>query len=125
MTISICNLSMVPIRSGRGDKYEMVSQLLFGETVECWEKKGSWTKVRCTQDNQIGWVHNNQITPLTEKEVETYQESPNYALDISHAAAAIDHFLPITIGATLPNFCLLYTSPSPRDKRQSRMPSSA
>ena len=24
-----------------------------------------------------------------------------------------------------PNFCLLYTSPSPRDKRQSRMPSSA
>ena len=25
----------------------------------------------------------------------------------------------------LPNLCLLYTSPSPRDKRQSRMPSSA
>ena len=25
----------------------------------------------------------------------------------------------------LPHFCLLYTSPSPRDKRQSRMPSSA
>ncbi len=24
-----------------------------------------------------------------------------------------------------PYFCLLYTSPSPRDKRQSRMPSSA
>ena len=24
-----------------------------------------------------------------------------------------------------PMFCLLYTSPSPRDKRQSRMPSSA
>ena len=26
---------------------------------------------------------------------------------------------------TLLTFCLLYTSPSPRDKRQSRMPSSA
>ena len=26
---------------------------------------------------------------------------------------------------TLPKLCLLYTSPSPRDKRQSRMPSSA
>ena len=25
----------------------------------------------------------------------------------------------------VPNNCLLYTSPSPRDKRQSRMPSSA
>ena len=27
--------------------------------------------------------------------------------------------------ATIDNICLLYTSPSPRDKRQSRMPSSA
>lgn len=104
MTISICNLSMVPIRSGRGDKYEMVSQLLFGETVECWEKKGNWTKVRCTLDNQIGWVYTNQIIPLTEKEVEAYQEGITYSLDISHAAAAVDHFLPLTIGATLPNF---------------------
>ena len=30
-----------------------------------------------------------------------------------------------TIGAFRTNGCLLYTSPSPRDKRQSRMPSSA
>ena len=29
------------------------------------------------------------------------------------------------IGALLKRDCLLYTSPSPRDKRQSRMPSSA
>ena len=29
------------------------------------------------------------------------------------------------IGVFLVNSCLLYTSPSPRDKRQSRMPSSA
>ena len=28
-------------------------------------------------------------------------------------------------GGIAPNTCLLYTSPSPRDKRQSRMPSSA
>ena len=30
-----------------------------------------------------------------------------------------------TINLTEPKICLLYTSPSPRDKRQSRMPSSA
>ena len=29
------------------------------------------------------------------------------------------------IGRAMYNICLLYTSPSPRDKRQSRMPSSA
>ena len=31
----------------------------------------------------------------------------------------------ITVTDYIPNGCLLYTSPSPRDKRQSRMPSSA
>ena len=29
------------------------------------------------------------------------------------------------LGIIVPCICLLYTSPSPRDKRQSRMPSSA
>ena len=29
------------------------------------------------------------------------------------------------VSISMPNVCLLYTSPSPRDKRQSRMPSSA
>ena len=33
--------------------------------------------------------------------------------------------LPVSSGPTDTNDCLLYTSPSPRDKRQSRMPSSA
>ena len=32
---------------------------------------------------------------------------------------------PIKQDSKISNFCLLYTSPSPRDKRQSRMPSSA
>ena len=33
--------------------------------------------------------------------------------------------MPIEITSIIGNRCLLYTSPSPRDKRQSRMPSSA
>ena len=31
----------------------------------------------------------------------------------------------LTKGAELQNVCLLYTSPSPRDRQKSRMPSSA
>ena len=34
-------------------------------------------------------------------------------------------FLGVPPAYAVPNDCLLYTSPSPRDKRQSRMPSSA
>ena len=33
--------------------------------------------------------------------------------------------LDVGSGGGVPGICLLYTSPSPRDKRQSRMPSSA
>ena len=41
-----------------------------------------------------------------------------------------DKWVAIGVASSLPNIgdaipCLLYTSPSPRDKRQSRMPSSA
>ena len=36
-----------------------------------------------------------------------------------------DRFAYQFIAKKFPNTCLLYTSPSPRDKRQSRMPSSA
>ena len=36
----------------------------------------------------------------------------------------IDRLIPL-IKEKWPTICLLYTSPSPRDKRQSRMPSSA
>ena len=41
------------------------------------------------------------------------------------ALALADNGKPLRIGITLHTYCLLYTSPSPRDKRQSRMPSSA
>ena len=43
------------------------------------------------------------------------------------AALVLSLAIPMSVGAFAeePAACLLYTSPSPRDKRQSRMPSSA
>ena len=55
-------------------------------------------------------------------------------VDASGNGYAVIRFLPAPEGETIPwakvyshafQGCLLYTSPSPRDKRQSRMPSSA
>ena len=43
---------------------------------------------------------------------------PRYLDSISNAEEAAED-------AVISSICLLYTSPSPRDKRQSRMPSSA
>ena len=42
-----------------------------------------------------------------------------------HTIASVLAALDNDSQAPLVNICLLYTSPSPRDKRQSRMPSSA
>ena len=50
-------------------------------------------------------------------------------LTLLKAPTLIEQTIPFVvlfgIMMTLYSFCLLYTSPSPRDKRQSRMPSSA
>jgi len=104
MIFSICSLSVVPVRAGRKYKSEMVTQLLFGEVVECWEKNGEWTKIRCLWDNQIGWVPTNQLTPITEEEANRYQSNFACCMELAQPAIASDHFLPLTMGASLPCF---------------------
>ncbi len=104
MIYAICPLSVVPIRSSASDKSEMVSQLLFGETVEVMEKRGSWAKVRCLWDNYIGWTDHKQLKSLPAEEIEVYQKKYALSLELFHGAMADGYSLPITIGATLPRF---------------------
>ena len=56
-----------------------------------------WGLVRLVDDSQV-----KELAPLNQIKVISFKEKGEWTLD-----------------------CLLYTSPSPRDKRQSRMPSSA
>ena len=60
-------------------------------------------------------LHNNSVGKQRNKGVALITNISNFACLIKDAYLRID----------LCVFCLLYTSPSPRDKRQSRMPSSA
>ena len=52
------------------------------------------------------------------------KQLPGTQLDYFDASEAVNALQPAA-WATLPYTCLLYTSPSPRDQRGSRMPSSA
>ena len=104
MRYGICPLSVIPVRSNSSDTSEMVSQLLFGETVEILEKKGSWTKVRCIWDNYIGWTDTKQIKLITPAEFDQYQEKFAYTLEMLQGAMTNGHYIPVTIGATLPNY---------------------
>ncbi|MBX2877524.1 MAG: C40 family peptidase [Saprospiraceae bacterium] len=105
MTHGICPLSTVAIRNSASQKSEMISQLLYGELVEVLERKGrQWVKVRCAHDNLVGWVATNQLEWITPSEFESYQDNFAFVLDVFQALATGDAFLPLTLGARLPNF---------------------
>lgn len=83
----------------------MISQLLFGELVEVLEFKGrQWVKVRCCEDNFVGWVASNQLEIITPSEYDTCRNNFAFVFDFFHAASAGKHFLPLMIGARLPDF---------------------
>ena len=71
------------------------------------------------------WKNSRMIT--SERILKAFMEIPReYFVETSFADQAYaDHPLPIGEGQTISQPCLLYTSPSPRDQRGSRMPSSA
>lgn len=105
MTYAICPVSTAPVRNTSSHKSEMISQLLFGELVEVLEFKGrQWVKVRCCDDNFVGWVASNQIEIITPSEYEAFSENFAFVFDFFHPAHANSHFLPMMIGCRLPNF---------------------
>jgi gamma-D-glutamyl-L-lysine dipeptidyl-peptidase len=104
---AICQLSVVPIRAGASDKEEIVSQLLFGELVDVLEiskTKKNWCQVRCNWDGYEGWMDKRQLLFLNEYELEMYRKNHGYCLDLTSNLTNNSHFLPITMGATLPCF---------------------
>lgn len=104
MNFGISPLSVIPIRSSASDKSEMISQILFGEMVEIIDTRGSWSKVRCDWDNYIGWVDTKQLKPISADEFHLYRVNHACSIELFQPAAGQGYYLPITIGANLPNF---------------------
>ena len=65
------------------------------------------------------------LTPTTPVDDDNTEPGPFIELSRESWAVLSDSTEIDIDEATLDHICLLYTSPSPRDKRQSRMPSSA
>jgi gamma-D-glutamyl-L-lysine dipeptidyl-peptidase len=105
MHFGICPLSVVPVRNSPSHRSEMVSQLLFGELVEILEEKGKqWSRVRCDNDNFVGWVESSQVKRVTPTEFEHYQQHFAFSLELVQPVMGPDHFIPVTMGARLPDF---------------------
>ncbi|MEZ4940115.1 MAG: C40 family peptidase [Saprospiraceae bacterium] len=99
-----CQVSIAPLRAQPSDKSEMVSQLLFGETVEITGVKDQWQQIVCAWDGFSGWVDQKQLKQLTPSEYEAYQEHSALNLSLVEGLMAADHFIPLTLGAALPGY---------------------
>ncbi|MEZ4921056.1 MAG: C40 family peptidase [Saprospiraceae bacterium] len=104
MEYAACQVSIAPMRAQPLDKSEMVSQLLFGETVEVINHKNGWKQVVCSWDGYTGWVDQKQLKRLTPSEYDSYIDEQSVSLSLVEGLMAADHFVPLTLGAVLPHF---------------------
>jgi gamma-D-glutamyl-L-lysine dipeptidyl-peptidase len=103
MPYAICHISNAPIRKDKSDTSEIITQILFGETVEILDTHQQWRYVRCTWDDYEGWLDHKQIIACEQDFVAT---DTNMACPIALTgiAEAADHRQPILIGSSLPYF---------------------
>jgi cell wall-associated NlpC family hydrolase len=105
MKYGICHLSNVPCRLEPADSSEMVSQLLYGETVKIYEeKKKDWRRAKTVYDNYDCWIDIKQVTILTEEEFNAVNSNfvSTELVDVVEKEGS-KIVTPITLGSTLPN----------------------
>jgi hypothetical protein len=101
---AVCKLSIVPVRAEANDCAEIVTQLLFGELVEVLSVKKLWANIRCEWDGYEGWADVRQFQRITNTVFNQYKKDYAVAYDFVHPVANETHFIPITMGASLPLF---------------------
>lgn len=112
MKYGICHLSMAPCRSEASDKSEMVTQILFGETITVFEQQGSWCKIATAWDNYECWIDCKQFCYISKREFDQLQENPGaISSDLVQVLQNMEKnaVQTIVLGSNLPdyskNFC--------------------
>lgn len=83
MAYGIADLSIVPVRSERSERSEMVSQILFGEVFEILEADEKWVYVRMLHDRYEGWIDRKMYLEVTEEFIGKYKaEIPVLATEV-------------------------------------------
>lgn len=66
MKKAIARVSVVPVRAEHSDKSEIVTQILYGESVDILAYEGNWAKIKMHLDGYEGWVDSKQLQILDE-----------------------------------------------------------
>lgn len=107
MEFGINILSIIPVRSEPDDRAEMVTQILFGETMTKLDSYKSWIQIRSIYDNYEGWTDIKQFYPLDEPEFNRLNNSIHgISSDLVQLVKNIKHdsLFPILLGSTLPDY---------------------
>jgi gamma-D-glutamyl-L-lysine dipeptidyl-peptidase len=68
MKYGICPLSIVPLYAEASDQSELVTQVLYGETLEVLESVSKWSHIRLDFDGYEGWIDNKQFVDVSGEE---------------------------------------------------------
>ena len=67
MNKAICNVSVAPVRAAASDKAEIVTQILYGESLSVLEVVSNWTKIKMDFDGYEGWMDTKQYVAVSEE----------------------------------------------------------
>jgi len=107
MDFGINILSIIPVRAKPDDRSEMVSQVLFGETMTRLETYKNWYYIRLVNDNYEGWIDFKQFCKLDEGE---FNRINNTVAAITTDLVQLvknthkSYVFPLLIGSSLPAF---------------------
>jgi gamma-D-glutamyl-L-lysine dipeptidyl-peptidase len=104
MQFFACQVSLAPLRAQPNERSEMLSQVLFGETLECTDTRDNFCHVTCSWDGMSGWIDGKQLKRLTPQEYDDYRLEQSLSLSLVEGLMAADHFVPLTLGAVLPQY---------------------
>ncbi|MEO8087126.1 MAG: C40 family peptidase [Bacteroidota bacterium] len=99
----ISTLSIIPVRKEPGDRAEMVTQLLFGETFQITATEKSWSKIKVDYDGYVGWIDTKQATNIGDEEANKLAETPmTVSLDFLQLVLRGTEMTPVVLGSSLP-----------------------
>ena len=141
LLISLLSFSAPMYASQGSDWYNTLSEATLKDAVPDWALEEMTREVEAGESTTISFAesHRMEIEGKLLNPPDWSEDSGYWYFEVDYGAESVlDCFLydvaehPLDLLGRLRSFvlpwyidCLLYTSPSPRDKRQSRMPSSA
>jgi len=79
-SFGIIRVAHAPVRSVADDTSEMVTQLLFGETLRILEQKGQWMLIQCYNDDYEGWMDSKQLLKQDLDGIVHWQKKASYRI---------------------------------------------